>query len=86
MIGDDIAGFLMVQGDEIEQLFVSKDHRGCGIGKALLAEAERKLTIAGHSQVWLAVVPRNFEARCFYEKCGWLDEGEFEYHAEVEDG
>jgi catechol 2,3-dioxygenase-like lactoylglutathione lyase family enzyme len=60
--------------------------RGTGVADALLAEAERQVTRAGHSSVWLAVVAGNARARKFYERRGWSDGGPFTYAAAGEDG
>jgi ribosomal protein S18 acetylase RimI-like enzyme len=82
----EVAGFVMVVGDEVEQVYVSADHRGSGVASTLLAEAERLVVAKGHSLAWLAVAPGNARARRFYERCGWVDEGGFEYQASGPDG
>ncbi|KFU80391.1 GCN5 family acetyltransferase [Amycolatopsis lurida NRRL 2430] len=74
----EVAGFVMVVGDEVEQVYVSSDHRGSGVAGALLAEAERLVRAGGHARAWLAVAPGNARARRFYERCGWVDDGEFD--------
>jgi len=79
--GGEVAGFVMVVGDEVEQVYVSAAHRGSGIAAVLLAEAERLVASGGHRVAWLAVVPGNARARRFYERCGWVDEGLFDYAA-----
>jgi GNAT superfamily N-acetyltransferase len=84
--GDEIAGFVMVVGDEVEQVYVSADHRGTGVAALLLADAEHLVAVAGHRRAWLAVVAGNARARRFYERCGWADEGPFEYPAAVSGG
>jgi GNAT superfamily N-acetyltransferase len=76
-----LAGFVMVVGDEVEQVYVSTAHRGSGVAAALLAEAERLVAAAGHRSAWLAVVPGNARARRFYERSGWVDDGGFDYPA-----
>jgi len=81
-----VAGFVMVVGDEVEQVYVSSRHRGSGVADALLAEAERQVRENGHAVAWLAVVAGNGRARSFYERSGWSDEGGFDYEAAVEDG
>ena len=81
-----VAGFVTLDADELEQLFVDRDHRGTGVADALMADAERRLRAAGHRQVWLAVVAGNARARRFYERSGWTDEGPFEYSAYGWDG
>ena len=79
--GDDgaVMGFVMVVGDEVEQVFVAPAWRGTGVAADLLAEAERQIAAAGHDEAWLAVVEGNARARRFYEKCGWVDGGELPY-------
>ena len=79
--GGEVAGFVMVVGDEVEQVYVSAAHRGSGLAAVLLAEAERLGAAGGHRIAWLAVVPGNARARRFYERCGWADEGRFDYPA-----
>jgi GNAT superfamily N-acetyltransferase len=81
-----VAGFVMVVGDEVEQVYVSSGHRGSGLAAALLAEAERQVQANGHGKAWLAVVAGNARARAFYERAGWIDEGPFDYDAATEDG
>ena len=74
-----VAGFLMVAGDEAEQVYVDRPFRGTGVAAALLAEAERQIAEAGHDVAWLAVVDGNSRARAFYAKQGWADEGDEPY-------
>ena len=86
VVDGEIAGFIMVVGDEAEQVYVSAAHRGKGVADALLAEAERQVRANGHASAWLAVVAGNSRARAFYERMGWRDDGGFDYEAAVEDG
>ena len=86
VVDGEVAGFIMVAGDEAEQVYVSAAHRGLGVADALLAEAERQVRENGHGVAWLAVVEGNVRARAFYERMGWRDEGGFDYGAAVEDG
>jgi ribosomal protein S18 acetylase RimI-like enzyme len=81
-----VAGFVVVVGDEVEQVYVSAAHRGQGVAGALLDEAERRIAAGGHAEAWLAVVAGNLRARAFYEKAGWRDEGPFDYTAGSEGG
>ncbi|WP_246187075.1 GNAT family N-acetyltransferase [Microlunatus speluncae] len=76
-----VAGFVMIIGDEVEQVYVAPGGRGIGVADALLAEAERRVAAAGHDRAWLAVVAGNARARRFYERNGWVDEGEFDHQA-----
>lgn len=86
MVGAELAGFLMVAGDEVEQLYVTARHRGAGVADVLLAEAERRISAAGHRTAWLAVVPGNVRARRFYKRMGWTDEGRIDHLAPGDDG
>lgn len=81
-----VAGFVMVVGDEVEQVYVAAGHRGTGVATLLLAEAERAVAAAGHQRAWLAVVAGNTRARRFYERSGWVDEGPFDYPVAVAGG
>ncbi|GAA1004605.1 hypothetical protein Aple_096410 [Acrocarpospora pleiomorpha] len=81
-----VAGFVMVVGDEVEQVYVSKEHRGTSVATILLAEAERLVVSNGHRKAWLAVVAGNPRARRFYERNDWTDEGTFEYAASTASG
>ncbi|MBI5089064.1 MAG: GNAT family N-acetyltransferase [Actinobacteria bacterium] len=74
-----IAGFVMVVGDEVEQVYVSRLHRGSDIAAVLLHEAERQVQATGSVVAWLAVVAGNARARRFYERQGWVDTGVFDY-------
>ena len=76
---DELLGFVMVVGDEVEQVFVGPSARGTGLAGVLLASAEEQVAAAGFDLAWLAVVAGNARARRFYEKCGWVDEGDLPY-------
>ena len=86
LAGEDVAGFVMVVGDEVEQVYVSGEHRGSGIAGLLIAEAERQVKANGHGEAWLAVATGNARARRFYERSGWVDAGAFDYPATTDDG
>lgn len=86
MVGAELAGFVMLSGDEVEHLYVAARHRGDGVADALLRHAERQIGRAGHRTAWLAVVPGNVRARRFYERMGWRDEGRFEHLAPGDGG
>lgn len=84
--GDGVAGFVMVAGDEVDQVYVAAEHRGTSAAGLLLAEGARLIAAAGHPEAWLAVVASNARARRFYEKCGWHDHGPFDYAARTDEG
>jgi putative acetyltransferase len=75
----EIAGFIMVAGDEAEQVYVDAAYRRTGVATALLTEAERQIGAAGHDAAWLVVVRGNERAQAFYAKLGWADEGDHDY-------
>ena len=81
LVGTAVAGFVMVDGDEVEQVYVSRNNRGTGVASILLAEAERLVAQQGHRRAWLAVATGNDRARRFYARSGWADEGPFDYPA-----
>ena len=54
-----VAGFVMVAGDEVEQVYVDRAFRGTGLAEVLLDEAERQVADAGHRSAWLPVVVGN---------------------------
>jgi GNAT superfamily N-acetyltransferase len=80
-VDDDgsLLGFVMVVGDEVDQVFVAPAGRGTGLASELLAEAERRVAAGGHASAWLAVVVGNARARRFYERQGWSDAGDLPY-------
>jgi ribosomal protein S18 acetylase RimI-like enzyme len=80
-VADDgeLLGFVMVNDDEVEQVFVGRAARGSGIAVALLDDGERRVAAAGYDVAWLAVVEGNARARAFYAKQGWRDEAELPY-------
>jgi ribosomal protein S18 acetylase RimI-like enzyme len=84
--GGEIAGFVMVIADEVQQVYVAGHHRGTGVADALLTDAEQQIAAAGHPSAWLAVVTGNTRARRFYERRGWRDDGPFDYAADGASG
>src|SRR6478736_807041 len=84
--GDAVTGFVVVIGDEVEQIYVDAAARGTGVAGALMRRALDEIRRAGHGRAWLAVVAGNGSARSFYERQGWQDRGRFSYAAETRDG
>jgi GNAT superfamily N-acetyltransferase len=78
-IDGTVVGFTMIAGDEVEQVFVDPAHHGTGVAGPLLEEAEGRVRAAGFTEAWLAVVVGNARARRFYERHGWVDEGDLPY-------
>jgi ribosomal protein S18 acetylase RimI-like enzyme len=62
----EISGFLAIQGDMVEQLYVRPDLLRRGIGSALLQRAKERLP----SGFRLWVFQQNTPARRFYERHG----------------
>ncbi len=79
-------GFVVVKGDEVEQIFVDRKARGTGVAAMLLRKALDEIRGAGHRRAWLAVVAGNQRARSFYAREGWRDAGPFSYMAETDAG
>ena len=86
VVEEVVAGFTMLSGDEVDQLYVDPAFRGSGVAAQLLADAAARLRAAGHPVPWLAVATGNARARRFYEREGWTDAGEFAYAAEIGGG
>lgn len=82
----DVVGFVMVDGGEVDQLYLDRSGRGAGVGAVLLEAAERVVVAAGHSRAWLAVATGNHRARRFYARQGWIDEGPVVHPAPVPGG
>jgi ribosomal protein S18 acetylase RimI-like enzyme len=81
-----IVGFVVVKGDEVEQLYVDRKARGTCVAAMLLRKGEAEIRSAGHRAAWLAVVAGNRRARSFYSRLGWRDSGPMSYMAETEAG
>lgn len=64
---DRIVGFMALQGQMLEQLYVLPEYQGQGVGDRLLAQA-RRLSPEG---LRLYTFQRNVRARSFYEKRGF---------------
>lgn len=82
----DPAGFCIVKGDELYQLFVSARSRGSGVASALIQDAEARLLRGGIETAWLACAIGNDRAARFYEKSGWRRAGTFVNQLETSAG
>lgn len=77
-IAGEIAAFTMADAEEatVFALFVRPAHEGRGLGRRLLAEAERWLAAEGLAEVWLVTDrDRSVRANGFYRYLGWIDDG-----------
>jgi ribosomal protein S18 acetylase RimI-like enzyme len=79
-------GFSVLKGDELYQLFVSREARGSHVAAALIADAEARLAERGVETAWLACAVGNDRAARFYEKSGWRPAGTFVSPAETSRG
>jgi ribosomal protein S18 acetylase RimI-like enzyme len=82
----DPAGFCIVKGDELYQLYVKAEARGAGVAAVLMADAEARLVEAGVEVAWLACAIGNDRAARFYEKCGWCNAGTVVYQPDASNG
>ena len=83
--GDQLAGFVGVDEDELERLFVAPHARGTGSADLLLAHGERMIA-ATFPRAYLIVLEANARARRFYARHGWIDTGPFLEHAPIAGG
>ncbi|GGH23941.1 GNAT family N-acetyltransferase [Paenibacillus segetis] len=60
---------------QITAMVVDEEHRGTGIGKRLLREAETWCKQHGSSQMYLSTGDRNMDAKTFYEHLGFICTG-----------
>jgi ribosomal protein S18 acetylase RimI-like enzyme len=70
IIGTVIGGYDGRRG-LIYHLAVDQAYRGNGIGKALMAEVEKRLTAKGCLKSYLLVTRENTDVIDFYEQLGW---------------
>lgn len=80
------AGFSMLKGDELYQLYVSAESRGRGVAVALIDDAEARLAERGVAVAWLACAIGNYRAARFYEKRGWRCAGTIVNELETTNG
>ncbi len=79
-------GFCIIDGDELNQLFVSAHARGKGVAAELISDAEKTLFENGIKTAWLACAIGNDRAARFYEKSGWNRAGNMFNNIETPDG
>ena len=60
---------------ELLTVLVDAGARGIGVGRALIAEAERAMTDSDFGEATLWVLPDNAQAVRCYERCGWRPDG-----------
>ena len=71
-IDDRVAGFVAVFEPEsfVHHLYVDREHRGRGVGAALLSAATAHLS----GRPWLKVDASNTAGRAFYRRQGWEED------------
>ncbi|MGF1619026.1 MAG: GNAT family N-acetyltransferase [Rhodomicrobiaceae bacterium] len=79
-------GFAIVNGDELDQLYLAASARGAGIAAALVTDALGKLRERGVATAWLACAIGNDRAARFYEKNGWRRVGTMTIHLQIRAG
>ena len=77
--GETVLGYVgsqtVLDSTDILNVAVSPDHRGCGIGRALLTELEQRLRQQGVTEVLLEVRPSNAPAIALYTSLGFVQVG-----------
>jgi ribosomal protein S18 acetylase RimI-like enzyme len=68
---------VLTSGEWLDDLWVIREHRGCGIGQRLLAQGEAEIAARGHRTLRLRVVQSNAAAIAFYRRYGWRIAHEF---------
>ncbi len=80
------AGFTILKGDELYQLYVARTARGTGVAAVLMTDAEQRLGRRGVTTAWLACAIGNERAARFYERQGWRRAGVATNAAETSQG
>jgi GNAT superfamily N-acetyltransferase len=71
-----VVGFAGIDGEQLTGLYVDPPAQGAGVGGRLLTDAEERLRAGGHARAWLWVFEANAHGRAFYERRGWVRDGE----------
>ena len=66
-----IVGVVLTRGEWLDDLWVLRGARGCGVGKRLLAQGEAEIVGRGHGTLRLRVVQSNAAAIEFYHRHAW---------------
>ncbi len=69
----EIAGFAALEGSELDGLFVKPELWGQGIGRALVDAAVHQARRRGVTLITVVAGP---SAQAFYERCGFMPEGD----------
>jgi GNAT superfamily N-acetyltransferase len=68
-------GLCIIDGDEVDQLYVAAAARGTGLAAALLRDAEARLRATGITEARLDCAAGNDRAARFYTREGWQPAG-----------
>lgn len=66
-----IIGVVLTSGEWLDDLWVLRESRRCGVGQRLLAQGEAEIVARGHETLRLRVVQSNAAAIEFYRRHGW---------------
>jgi GNAT superfamily N-acetyltransferase len=69
--GDDILGHLQLVDGEILNMAVASDHRGAGIGRALVEHAIELARAEGRATIMVATATADVGNLRFYQRCGF---------------
>lgn len=83
LLNGSLAGFFMIEGEELYQFYIANGHQGSGLAQRMMAQAEAMLPAP---RAWLACSVGNNRAARFYEKCGWQNTGVEELQVETSSG
>src|SRR5512133_400963 len=72
-----IVGMVLTHEEWISDLWVVRQHRGCGVGHRLLAQGEAEIVSRGRKTLRLRVLQSNTAAINFYNLQGWRVAREF---------
>jgi GNAT superfamily N-acetyltransferase len=64
---------------QVSRLYVDKPFLGAGVGAALMRRCIDEARARGHDVLWLGVWERNFRARAFYARWGFVEVGEVDF-------
>lgn len=81
MSGGEFVGYTAVRPDSdgrlfLSKIYVKKEHRGKGIGKAVFGSLKEICRENGLSSIWLTVNKHNDDSIAVYKKCGFKIIGE----------
>ena len=89
---DELAGYLKVNVDEaqseamgedaleIERIYIRNKHQKRGLGKMLFNKALEVALDLGKQKVWLGVWEKNENALAFYQKLGFVQQGQHSFY------